>query len=273
MRATIMKPKLEELADLHGLSFAVVFKKLVLEHPSVVPAGRKVIEQTGKHASVFEQGHAPGPIVNYHWDLNTTADSLALQFVGQIVSFWESPPPKPSVAIIDAATALVARIQYFRQLLTEKQLIAKGTYFQTGQTTEVGHLEWARRGTLIDVLNSDLLEVINHKLTTKWSGISIEVANLKTIRELAGRKAIVRVESSGAAVLACTRWLVGVMNESPHKRRDNKQIWKKRAKDKWPKTLTGRGFDKAWTDAVVEAHAPAWAAAGAPQKSSQQSVR
>jgi len=259
-----MKLRLQELAGLNGLSLAAVFRTLVLEHPSVAAAGRRVVEQTKSHLSVFEEGQAPGPIVTYTWDLNVTADSLASDFVRTIVNFWETP--SPSVVIVQAAKALAARIQCLRQLLTEAQLIAKGTYCQSGVAAEIGRFEWARQGTLIDVRNSDFLEVINHKPTTRWTGIWLEVPNARAIRETAPNKAGARVESSSAAILECRRWLSDAMNASPDERQGTKQIWWERAKVKWPKTLSRRGFDKAWADAVSDTKASKWAASGAPPK-------
>jgi hypothetical protein len=259
-----MEPALQAL---HGQSLATVFRIVVLEHPSVAAAAREVVEQTKRHASVFEQAQAPGPLVNYNWDLNITAEALASEFTGSIVHFWETPSPKPSIVIVHAATALATRIQRLREFLTERQLIGKGTYSQTGVTAEIGHLEWARQGTLIDVRNSDLLEVINHKLTTRWTGIWLEVVDAKATRGTVTDKAAMRVESSAAAIRECTRWLADAMNASPAERKGTKQSWWKKAKIKWPRTLSRRGFDKAWADAVSQTKASAWAAAGAPRKS------
>jgi len=86
-----MKPQLEDLIDLHGLSLATLFRTIVLDHPSVIAAGRKVVEQTKEHASVFEQGEAPGPFVKYTWELDITADNLAFEFVRPIIFFSGCP--------------------------------------------------------------------------------------------------------------------------------------------------------------------------------------
>ncbi|MFY9684559.1 MAG: hypothetical protein WAJ88_02075, partial [Pseudolabrys sp.] len=165
-----MKQKLEEPVDLHGLSLAAAFRTIVLDHPSVVAAGRKVIEQTKGHASVFEKGQTPGPIVEYAWELDTTADNLAYQFVRPIMFFMDTPSPKASPGIVEAATALASRIQFLRQLLSGGSLIAKGAYYQTGLTTEIGRLQWVRQGVHIDVRNSDFIEIVNNKLTASWTG-------------------------------------------------------------------------------------------------------
>jgi hypothetical protein len=268
-----MRSQLEELVALNGLSLATVFRTIVLEHPSVVALGRKVVEQTKRHASVFEQGQVPGLLVDYVWDLNNSADSLAYQFVSPDIIFADTPLPKAPAVIVDAATVLAARMQYLRQLLTEGQLIGKGTYCQTGLTAEIGPLQWGRQSVRIDVCNSDLVEIIDHKRVPKWTGISLEVVNMTAIRGGARKKARARVETNIAALHECTQWLAGAMNTSPGERQGAKKIWWRRAQIKWPKTLSRRGFDRAWADAVSQTKASAWAAAGAPRKSTRQSVR
>jgi hypothetical protein len=271
MKGARMDRSTEELASLHGLSLADLFKKLVLEHPEVVAAGRAVIEQTRKYSAVFEEGQSVGPFVEYTWALDATTDGLAYAFVAPVVHWLGDPLPKPPPVIVDAAAALAARIQLLRRLLTGGRIFAKGMYCQTGITGEIGRLQWARQDTLVDVRNSDLLQAINHKPVTIWTGIWIEVA--EAIRDAAVQKARERVESSTAAINECTRWLVDVMNASPGERQGTKDSWWARAANRWPKTLSRRGFDKAWADAVRQSKASAWAAAGAPRKSVQQSTR
>jgi len=59
------------------------------------------------------------------------------------------------------------------------------------------------------------------------------------------------------------------MRRSPDVRPEIQDFYWREAQMKWPKGLSGRGFERAWAKAIEEASAPEWSAVGRPRKSVQ----
>ena len=110
----------------------------------------------------------------YNWPLDVTADELAYDFVRPIAWFSDQSTPRASAEIIQVCEVLVARIQQLRNFLSGGILVARGTHAATGNVLIVDSFQWKRKGTLLDVQNSDLSDGQQHAPTLGWTGLSLE---------------------------------------------------------------------------------------------------
>lgn len=72
--------------------------------------------------------------------------------------------------------AAVAAFEDFIAALVNGELIARGVYPATGVRCEIDPAEWTRTGLILDVRNSDLIEVRDGKRTVRWSAIVVRAA-------------------------------------------------------------------------------------------------
>ena len=161
---------------LHELSLSEAFHKYVLNDPEVVPLAEAAMRTRQDYESTFREGKFPGDIVKFAWPLDITASDLACQFVSSILLNSNGSEPDAPPAVKTVSVVIVDRLKALRDLLTFGRVIARGTFSKTGEIKTVGRLEWARRDVLIDVQNSDLLDIENGKSFVKWSGLSLEAA-------------------------------------------------------------------------------------------------
>jgi hypothetical protein len=68
---------------------------------------------------------------------------------------------------------MVDRWQRLRQRLINGELMARGTYAQSGELRPIDQYQWARQGLSIEVQSGDLIEFENRKAIVRWSGISL----------------------------------------------------------------------------------------------------
>ena len=167
---------------LDGLSLVEAFRKFVLDDPEVQLLGERVGREPLGDSEVFKDGRAPGFGVAYEWDLSSTPDSLAFDFVRVPGIFPGMDHPRPSAAIKAAFTALADRFQTLKFLLVSGDIIATGTFAATGYLTPINRLDWARDGMLVHVRNGDLCEIINNKPVAKWTGIGLDISEKARLR-------------------------------------------------------------------------------------------
>jgi len=130
---------------LNGLSLADAFHRYVLDDPEVVALGKRVVKTAKRHADVFRDGMFPGPLNDFHWPLDATAESIEYSFVPQSpsVDHWL---PTPSAMISAVSAALADRIQGLRGVLASGSICAFGTS-QTGVEGPIGRLQGTAVGS------------------------------------------------------------------------------------------------------------------------------
>jgi hypothetical protein len=250
--------------ELAGLNLGEAFRRCVLEDPEVKERGRTLPTRS----DVFRDGRYPTPVgIIYLWPPNLEAAQLASDFNNPGLFFADEGRSPPSNAVLNAAEAIASQWKALCALLASGQLIGEGTFVSTGLHQAIHGEQWSRRSMLIDVRNSDLLEGPRHLPILRWSGIVLCLPQVPRDVGTSPKPAVQRVVTTAASRLACKKWLVEQMRADPHARGAAKRNWLDVARRKWPGSLSERAFDGAWAEAVVEAEAPAWAAAGAPKKS------
>jgi hypothetical protein len=158
-----------------GLSLSEAFRRFVLEDPEISALGKMIVEQEHSHGEVFNEGQYPGPWVEFKWPLDITASDLVFQFVRPVVFVFPGPPlPDGSEVIHRVSTALADRLQSLRRMLVEGQIVAHGTFVNSGLFGPINRLQWARSGLSIDVKSGDLLQDIDHRAVAQWSGLALE---------------------------------------------------------------------------------------------------
>ena len=169
------QPRSDAPSRLFGLSLSDAFRQFVLEDPEISALGKMIVEQEGRHVEVFSEGQYPRPYVDFGWPLDVSASDLVFQFVRPVVFFSPGPPlPKGSEAVHRVSSALAERVQSLRWMLVSGQIVAHGTFVNTGMFGPINRLQWARGGLSIDVKSGDLLQKINNRATVQWSGLALE---------------------------------------------------------------------------------------------------
>jgi hypothetical protein len=244
--------------------------------------------KAGRDQAVFLEGQHPGPMIEFRWRMDESPKELAFSFVRKSVWFLDEPVPKASDDQIRAAMALADRVTGLRKMLGGGSLVAYGTFSTTGLEQAISPRQWLRANISVDVRNSDFIDGVDGKSGPRWTGLFLSLpspdsvatpalqlreASLTTTNEnqahsesQISRKNLV---SSAATFSACKNWLIEAMRSSPGTRIETKAWWWKKAQEKWIKSLSRRGFDAAWAEAVRATRAAAWASAGAPRKSPQ----
>jgi hypothetical protein len=267
---------------LHGLSLIEGFKKLVLNDPEVVALSKPVVAADKGHAAVFRDGQAPGPFIDFHWPLDSTASAIAFRFVASPLIIIGDAIATPSSAIVAVSEVLADRIARLRGFLVNGEIAAFGTFVQWGLEVPIGRLQWTRSGISIDVSNGDLCEGQDHRAVPKWTGVSLRLPDVPlpsnqlhngTASKVADvpRKARAQIEIKEKCRVECLAWLEGIMRASPKIRKFSRgELWVQ-AQRKWPKKLSERKFDEARIEAIKNTGASAWSEAGSPRRKSPHS--
>ncbi len=260
---------------LNGLSLVDAFHRHVLDDPEVVALGKRVVKTTKRHADVFHDGMFPGPLDNFHWPLDATAESFEYNFVPQSprVDHWL---PTPSAMISAVSAVLADRIQGLRNVIASGSICAFGTS-QTGIEGPIGRLQWLRSGISINVRNGDLCDGQDHRAVPKWTGVSLRLPNAalpanqpqngapSKIAEIRS-KARAQTQTKEKCRVECVAWLEGMMSNPEIVPRSIDDLWAE-AQLKWPNKLSKRAFLKARDDAITNKEAWAWKAPGPKPKS------
>jgi hypothetical protein len=213
-------------------------------------------------------------------------------------SAWRSPIGflnfKPQSRLAD----LVLGRRFMRLIghLASGAIQVEGVPRSGSGTVEVPRSLWVRELTHIDLVNGDILDYQPNGegdgfSTPVFMGLMLRrprgaesVSHVKptshhqlppdtTYKHARGRKSLDKAEGSQAAERACVEWLAAIMSGSPTERtRSGNDLWRE-ARQKWPRILSERAFDRAKAAAISNTGATAWGAAGAPKKSPQQNRR
>ena len=279
---TLMDSALNAANHLHGLSLIEAFKKLVLNDPEVVALSKPIVAADNGYAAVFRDGQAPGPGVDFHWPLDSTASAIAFRFIESFLTVIGDPTAAPSPAIFAVSEVLADRIARLRDFLANGEIAAFGTFGQWGLEVPIGRLQWMRSGISIDVSNGDLCEGHDHRAVPKWTGVSLSLPDLPlpsnqpqngTASKVADvpRKAKAQIETKENRRLECLAWLEDIMRASPKIRKFSRdELWAQ-AQQKWPMKLSERKFDETRIEAIKNTGASAWSEPGRPRRKSPHS--
>jgi hypothetical protein len=265
---------------LKGLSLADAFRRYVLDDPEVVTLGKRIVKTTKRHVEVFRDGMFPGPLVDFHWPLDATAESIEYSFAPQSpnIDDWL---PAPSAMLSAVSAALADRIQGLRNVLAGGSICAFGVFERTGVEGLIGRVQWRRPGISIDVRRGDLCEHQDHRAVPKWTGLSLRFPDAPllpnqpqngTAPKIAEipRKAKAQIQTKEKCRLECVAWLEGMMWADPKGKVPKEELWGQ-AEKKWPNKLSRRAFEAARIEAISKTGALAWAEAGRPKRKSPHS--
>jgi len=168
------------------------------------------------------------------------------------------------------------------------RLLGEGVPAAGGANAAIPPAIWQQDGIYIDLENGDLLEAslrakdrLSCPLRPLFTGLVLrrpesahrfaeirptEILPIPTRKISVSKK---NVTSKTTIERACCDWLVDLMRRSPDVRPEIQDFYWREAQMKWPKGLSGRGFERAWAKAIEEANAPEWSAVGRPRKSVQ----
>jgi hypothetical protein len=263
-----------------GLTLAAAFRKHVLEDAEIAAIGRRLSEIRQRNSSVFLEGQFPGPYVDFHWPLQISAESIAYAFVSSPLVLLDQPLPNPSELETVASQLLADRIAAFIRRLTRGEFIAVGTFAATGVEGPVGPGQWRRADLAIDVKNSAICEMRNHRPVPVWTGVWLQlfdrgVPNDQPVlpRAVAEQpmKARKQIQTKTKSRSECIDWLTSIMSDPATSLMTNDQLWAA-ARAKWPNKLSKREFDKCRALALgslSEEQRWLWARPGPKRKSSQ----
>jgi hypothetical protein len=208
---------------LNGLSLAEAFRRYVIEDPEVSALAKCVLKTGTGYSPVFLERQAPGPFVDFHWPLDTTASAIAFRFVDCPLVIIGNPLPTPSAAILAVSEVLADRIAALRDILTCGKVVAFGTFVLSGIEGPIGRLQWHPSGISIDVTNGDLCDGQGHRAVPKWTGLSLRLpdAALPSNQPHNGttpkaaeipRQARTQIQTKEKSRLECVAWLENMMS-------------------------------------------------------------
>jgi hypothetical protein len=276
-QGTSMDSTLNRANQLHGLSLADGFKRFVLNDPGVIALGKHVLAADKRYAAILHDGQAWEATDDFHWPLDLTASAIAYRFVASLLIIVGAPDPEPSSAILAVSEVLADRIARFRDLLASGEIVAFGTFVQSGLEVPIGRFQWTRGGISIDVSNGDLCEGQDYRAVPRWTGLSLRLPEAQlplhqpqtgTASKVAALsfKAKAQIETKANCYLDCVAWLVGLMSDPATMPRSIDDLWAE-VKLKWPNKVSRRAFLKAREEAISKAEALAWKAPGPKAKS------
>jgi len=262
-------------AYLNGLSLTEAFRRYVIEDPEVSALAKCVLKTGARHSSVFLEGQAPGPFVDFHWPLDTTASAIAFRFVDSPLGIIGNP----SAAILAVSEVLADRIAALRDMLACGKVVAFGTFVLSGIEGPIGRLQWIRSGISVDASKGDLCEGEDHRAVPKWTGLSLRLPDAPLLPNQpqsspapkvadVPSKAKAQIQTKEKSRVECIAWLKSMMSDPDVMRRSIDDLWAE-AQDKWPNKLSQRAFLKARDDAIAVTKAWAWKAPGPKSKSPQ----
>ena len=166
--------------------------------------------------------------------------------------------------------AVMSRARAFFKLLQEQKVRCLG-HTLDGHLIPITHSIWSHEDFYVHPYTGDLYEgCYGGEMVKRWIGVVFDPPQSRSApkAEAASGANIIkiasRVQTSVKASTECKNWLVAEMTKSPTHRPGKKDDWRQKARAKWGSRLSGRGFDRAWDDAVAETGAIAWSSAGAP---------
>jgi hypothetical protein len=252
---------------LSGKSLTEVFRAYVIGDAEVVALGKQIVNEEGRHASVFQDGLVT-PFGDAHWPLDETADAIEYKFVTGVCGF-ETPLPSPAISAV--AKILADRIRILIDILIAGKVVAFGTFVETGIEGPIGRLQWARSGMSIDVTSGDLCKGQDYRAVALWSGVSFQMPapppepESSRVTVPKSRDAKPQISTKANCLLECSAWLEDMMNASNGIKLFSKaKLWIQ-AQSKWPNKISKRGFLRAWELAIIKTGALAWSDAGRPK--------
>jgi hypothetical protein len=127
---------------------------------------------SSRRSGIFDAGRRPGPFGDFKWSL----DSPAAGDWGPMAPFTGEKPAPVLPAMQQAWDAAVAAWRKFIAALVNGELIASGVHRASGARCELDPTEWSRTGLILNVRDSDLIEVRNGKRTVRWTAIAVGAA-------------------------------------------------------------------------------------------------
>jgi hypothetical protein len=115
-------------------------------------------------AQFFSEGRRPDTL-DFQWFLDEPD-----------LSFWEPLASAISPISLQAWNAAFVAFLGFVGKLASGELIANGVYQATGVRHDLDRAEWTRERLILDVGNSDLIEVGHGKRTVRWSAMTVRAA-------------------------------------------------------------------------------------------------
>ncbi|UWU69456.1 hypothetical protein [Bradyrhizobium sp. NC92] len=246
------RTKALEVNCFDGLAIGDAFRGHVLEDEEVAELGRKALEKRPVNAEVFSEGRFPGPPFGFHWSLHLTAQSIASAFVSLPVIFIGQPLPSPSDEEIAVSRKLAERIGSFKTLLVRGELIAVGTAAATGLEAPIGRGQWSRPDLLLDVENSAVCEMRDHRPVAVWTGVWLQVPEEPVVipqpsvgesEAAKPTKARKQIQTKDKSRRQCVDWLFAMMSDPTIEPMTNEQLWNE-AIPKWPESLSKREFTR-----------------------------
>jgi hypothetical protein len=259
---------------LNGLPLTEAFRRYVIGDPEVAVLAKHVLKARPGEAAVFQDGQAPGPIIDFHWPLHSAASAIAYQFVASLLFIIGDQLPTPSASISAVSEVLADRIAGLRDILVSGRVVAFGEFAQTGVEGPIGRLQWLRNGISIDVSNGDLCEGDDYRAVAKWTGLSLRLPEaplptnqLQNVTTGRPRKPREQIQNKEKPLKDCLAWLEIMMSDPEIVPRSIDGLWAE-ARSKWPKKFTKRAFLKAREYVIIKTEAWAWKAPGPKPKSS-----
>ena len=241
---------------LNGLTLAEAFRKHVIEDGEVAVMARRLAEAGRRHSSVFSKGHFPGPIVAFHWPLHATSESIVYAFVDSSSPSLEEPSRTPSELETTVSRMLSERIAMLIGYLAHGELIAIGTFAATGTEAPIGRGQWTRNLS-VDLSNSDVCELRDHRHVAVWTGVFLQLPDQKdnyiAVTQDAGNestKARKQIQTKDNHRRECIAWLISIMSNPSASIRTNEELWAEAA-SKWPGTVSEREFARCRRDALA----------------------
>jgi hypothetical protein len=242
---------------LDGLTLADAFRKFVIEDVEVAAIGRQLTKNRRSYSAVFSEGQFPGPFVGFHWPLHAPSESIAYAFVDSPLILPDEPLPAPSDLETAVSKLLSDRIATLISYLARGELVAIGTFVATGTEAPIGRGQWIRKNLSVDLSNSDVCELREHRHVAVWTGVFLQLPDQNpddiVVTQFAGdepTKARKQIQTKDNHRLACIAWLKSIMSNPAARTLTNEELWAEAA-SKWPGTLSEREFARCRRDALA----------------------
>ncbi|QDM24097.1 hypothetical protein FNL55_26085 [Tardiphaga sp. vice352] len=248
------------LDNLRGLMLRDAFLRYVLQDESIAEVSARLLEARPQYSSIFREGQAPGPTVNFLWPLHRSENELAAVFVHRLLFVLGEPLPQPTELERVAAKSIVERIDQLVSGLSCGELVAIGTFATTGAEVNVSAAQWRRKDLVLDVQNSNICEMLNNRPVNIWSGVWLETADRRDFSTpLASlptddnrySKTQRQTETKGKARRECLDWLISMTSDKNCLPMSNPALWDM-AKTKWPGKIGKRQFSLCRDEALAK---------------------
>ena len=248
------------LDHLRGLMLRDAFLRYVLQDEAIAGVSARLLEARPQYSSIFREGQAPGPFVNFLWPVNRTENELAAVFVQPLIYFLDEPLPQASELERAAARSIVERTDQLVGCLSRGELIAVGTFVTTGAEVNVSAGQWRRKDLVLDIQNSNICEMLNHRPVAIWSGVWLETSGqgdgstpLASLQPDDNRYSKTRkqIETKDKARRECLDWLVSMTSDQNCLPMSNPALWDM-AKAKWPGKIGKRQVSRCRDEALAK---------------------